>query len=335
VFLITHMLIVCTALATAFVGSASAQDKTALRTLVVTEPVHGTGYLPLYVAMQKGYFADEGLDIKIITIESGSVPTNAVLTGQAFAFIAGPEHTAFAKLKGAELRVIVNVVGRGNLYYVAAKGTEPAPGANMHDYVKGKAIGVGYFGGTPNSITRFLLKKWGLDAKNDVSLIELTAAGVVAAVKSRNAQIGVVQEPQITQGIRENLWGEPFFNFPKENGDYAYSTLNVRLDTIQKEPETVQKFVRAVVRGLKATHADPSAAAAMAKKEFPTMAPEDLKATLDRSFADQLWSKDGFVSREAWATAHSVVRNADVLKQDVGYDEVVDMQFVQAVQAGK
>ena len=89
-----------------------------------------------------------------------------MLTGQAFAFIAGPEHTAFAKLKGAELRVIVNVVDRGkNLYYSAAKGKEPAAGAKMGEYFKGKSIAVGPFGGTPNSITRFLLKKWGLDAK--------------------------------------------------------------------------------------------------------------------------------------------------------------------------
>jgi NitT/TauT family transport system substrate-binding protein len=321
-------------IALALAGSAFAQTKP-LRTLVVTEPVHGIGYLPLYVAMRSGFFADEGLEIKTVTIESGSAPTNAVLTGQAFAYIAGPEHNAFAKLKGAELRLVVNVVARGNLYYVAAKGREPAAGTKMGDYVKGKTIAVGFYGGTPNSITRFLLKKWGLDAKNDVTMIELTANGIVAAVKTGNAQIGVVQEPQITQGIRNNLWGEPFFNFPKENGDYAYSALSVRLDTIQKDPETVHKFVRAVIRGLKATHADPAKAAAIAKQEFPTMAAEDLKATLDRSFADELWSPDGFVSPEAWATAHSVVRNADVLKQDVGYGQVVDMQFVQAVKAGK
>ena len=60
--------------------------------------------------------------MKIVTIESGAGHTNAVLTGQAFAFIGGPEHNAFAKAKGAELRAVVNVVDRGNVYFVAAKG---------------------------------------------------------------------------------------------------------------------------------------------------------------------------------------------------------------------
>jgi NitT/TauT family transport system substrate-binding protein len=119
------------------VGSAFAQGNTPLRTLVVTEPVHGIGYLPLYVAMQKGFFANQGLEIKTVTIESGSAPTNAVLSGQAFAFIAGPEHNAFAKLKGAELRLIVNVVNRGNLYYTATKGKAPPPGIDSGSYFKG------------------------------------------------------------------------------------------------------------------------------------------------------------------------------------------------------
>jgi len=120
-FLAIHKLAASVVLALTLASSAFGQGKP-MRALVVTEPVHGIGYLPLYVAMRNGYFADEGLEIKIVTIESGSAPTNAVLTGQAFAYIAGPEHNAFAKLKGAELRLVVNVVARGNLYYVAAKG---------------------------------------------------------------------------------------------------------------------------------------------------------------------------------------------------------------------
>jgi NitT/TauT family transport system substrate-binding protein len=321
-----------TAAAFGLVGPALGQSKPPLKTLTVTEPVHGIGYLPLYVAIQKGYFADEGLAVRTLTIESGSVPTNAVLSGQAFAFIAGPEHTAFAKLKGGELRVIANVVQRGNLYYVAPKGKEPTTGADLGQYFKGKAIATGYYGGTPNSITRYLLKKWRLDVNSDVRLMELTANGINAALKAGAVHIAAVQEPQLTQGIRENLWSEPFLNFPKQQGDYAYSALCVRLASIQEDRETVQKFVRAVVRGLRATQTDPTDATAIAKKEFPTMAQDDMKATLDRAFADELWSRNGFVSHEAWATSHAVVRAADVLKQDVPYEGVIDMQFVNAVE---
>ncbi len=302
----------------------------AARELLVAEPVHSTGYLPLYIAMAKGYFDD--VTVKIVTIESGSGHTNAVLSGQAFAFIGGPEHNAFAKAKGAELRAVVNCVDRGNVYFCAAKGQEPT-GTDWPAYFKGKTIAVGPFGGTPNSITRYLLAKWKLDAKKDVTLIETANSATIAVVRGRQAQIGEATEPFVTQGVRNNVWGEPFFNVPKELGPYAYSTLNVRLDTIQKEPELVRTFVRGMIKGLKLLYADPGEASEIAKAQFPTMPLDDMRSTLDRSFKDEMWSRDGMVSRPAWATASAVVREAGILKSDIKYDEIIDMSFVEAVRA--
>ncbi len=136
---------------------ARAQTKEVL----IAEPVHGTGYLPLYIGIAKNLFED--VTVKIVTIETGAGHTNAVLSGQAFAFIGGPEHCAYAKAKGAELRAVVNCVDRGNVYYCAAKGQEPA-NTDWASYFKGKTIATSGYGGTPNSITRYLLKKWKLDA---------------------------------------------------------------------------------------------------------------------------------------------------------------------------
>jgi NitT/TauT family transport system substrate-binding protein len=163
----------------------------------------------------------------------------------------------------------------------------------------------------------------------------MSNGAVIAAVKTGNADIGVTTEPILTRGIVQKIWGEPIYNIPKELGPYAYSTLNVRLDAIKEEPEVVAAFVKGVVKGLKLTYADPDKAVAIAKKEFPTMSTGDLKATLDRSFADQMWSKDGMVSAESWKTGSTVVRKAGILKKDVAYDEIIDMQFVKAALAMK
>ena len=306
--------------------------RAAAKEILVAEPVHGTGYLPLYIAMSKGFFDEANVTVNLVTIETGGGHTNAVLSGQAFAFIGGPEHNAFAKAKGAELRAVVHCVDRGNVYINAIKGQEPKD-ANWPAYFKDKSIALGPYSGTPNSIMRYLLAKWNLDAKRDVSLIEVPNSAVPAAVKGGQATIGVVTEPMITQGIRSGLWGEPFFNVPKELGPYAYSTINVRLDSIQKEPETVKGFVRGMVKGLKFLYANPTESADIAKKQFPTMALDDLKATLDRSFKDEMWSKDGMISKQSWITARSVVREAGILKTDVNYEEIIDMSFVESVRA--
>jgi len=325
-----------------FLGTAAAASaalvvkphiaRAAKHELLVAEPVHSTGYLPMYIAMAKDYFAEADINVKIVTIETGAGHTNAVLSGQAFAFIGGPEHNAFAKAKGAELRAVVHCVDRGNVYFCAEKGLEPK-GRDFTSFIKGKAIATGGFGGTPNSITRYLIKKWGLDAKTDVTVVETANSAILAAVRGKRAQIGCSTEPFITQGVKNNVWSEPFFNVPKELGPYAYSTINVRLDSIQKEPEVVRGFVKGMVKGLKFLYANPSEAAEIAKKQFPTMALEDLKATLDRSFKDQMWSKDCLISKEAWATGSAVVREAGILKTDVKYEEIIDMSFVESVRA--
>src|ERR1700745_1073625 len=156
--------------------------KAAAREVLIAEPVHSTGYLPLYVGMAKGYFED--VTVKIVTIETGSGHTNAVLSGQAFAFIGGPEHCAFAKAKGAELRAVVHCVDRGNVCFCAAKGLQPE-GGDFTSFVKGKALATGGFGGTPNSITRYLLKKWKLDAKNEVTLGETAHLGIPPPVQGQ------------------------------------------------------------------------------------------------------------------------------------------------------
>src|ERR1700675_3933437 len=197
----------------------------AARELLVAEPVHSTGYLPLYIAMAKGYFED--ITVKIVTIETGGGHTNAVLSGQAFAFIGGPEHNAYAKAKGAELRCVVHCVDRGNVYFCATKGNEPK-NTDWPAYFKGQAIALGPYGGTPNAITRYLLKKWNLDAKADVTLHEVPNSAVPSAVRGGQAKIAVTTEPMIAQGKKQGLWDEPFYNVPKELGPYAYSTINIR-----------------------------------------------------------------------------------------------------------
>ena len=131
--------------------------RAAAREILIAEPVHSTGYLPLYIAMSKGFFDEANVSVSLVTIESGGGHTNAVLSGQAFAFIGGPEHNAFAKAKGAELRAVVHCVDRGNIYFCAAQGFEPA-NTDWPDYFRHKTIAVGPFGGTPNSITRYLLE---------------------------------------------------------------------------------------------------------------------------------------------------------------------------------
>src|SRR2546427_11090535 len=64
--------------------------RAAARELLVAEPVHSTGYLPMYIAIANGYFAEADIGVKIVTIVTGSGHTHAELSGQAIALPRRP-----------------------------------------------------------------------------------------------------------------------------------------------------------------------------------------------------------------------------------------------------
>src|SRR6185312_6404869 len=108
----------------------------------------------------------------------------------------------------------------------------------------------------------------------------------------------------------------------------AWTTVNVRGDTVEKQPQLVERFMRALTKGLKATYSDHAQTIAIAKQEFPSMAVEDLTAAVERTLKDELWSKDGFIEPAAWAMAQDVARDSGLLKQEVPYSDIIDMRFV-------
>ena len=97
-----HVRALLTALTIALAAFATTASQAAEK-IIIAEPVHGTGYLPLYVGIHKGFFSDEGLDVSAVTMLAAGAHRNATLTKQAWGFIGGPEHNAFVKAKGGEL----------------------------------------------------------------------------------------------------------------------------------------------------------------------------------------------------------------------------------------
>ncbi|HEY1361719.1 MAG TPA: ABC transporter substrate-binding protein [Xanthobacteraceae bacterium] len=302
----------------------------AARELLLAEPIHHVGFLPIYLARHKGYFKDEGIELKTAVMPSGGF-INATLAGDAFAYIASVDHNAFARANGKSLIAVSNLLGHANIYMMARTDIPPMTG-DLPSYLRGKRIGVSSYGGTPNNVLRYFLKKWNLDARKDVTLIEVANSSVVpATIKAKQADLGVSSEPFITQLYKQGLWTQPIFNAGKELGPFVDTAMSVRGDMIEKDPATVKSFVKAVVRALIYTDTHRDEMLGFAKAEFPTASEEDLKASLDRAFADGIFSPDGIITPESWTTGETIVLEAGILKQHVPYDEVIDMRFVNQV----
>ncbi|MCL1631393.1 ABC transporter substrate-binding protein [Sporolactobacillus sp. CPB3-1] len=316
-------------------GCAPHQAKQETKKLVIAEPVHLIAYLPLYVAIDKGYFKKEGLDVKTITATGGAHVTS-VVSGDAWGVIGGPDSNQIANYKSKDpITSVVNVVNRANVYLMANKklNLKGHSDKDLAEFMRGKTIAAGRYGGSPNLLTRYLLMKVGLDPKKDVKLEEpADAAAVVSLVSQGKADMANGAEPQINEGIKKGAWGEPFYGFPSL-GDYAYSVVSVKESTIKKDPKTVQKFVNAMLKGLKLVNENKAEAFKVLKKEFPTTPEASLQAAMDRAYNDNLWSKDGYITRAAVAKPMEVVKKTGIYTKGYKYSKLVDMEFVK--KAGK
>lgn len=298
--------------------------------IIIAEPVHGAGFLPVYVAKDKGYFKEEGLDVTLDTMDGGAM-IPAVVSGRAFALTASVDRNAMAKVGGKDVKAVVNLDERANIYLMARKDLMPIT-TDLPTFLKGKRIAVGVYGGTPNSMLRYLLAtKWHLTPGTDVTIVETTSSPLIlAAVAAKQADLGVNSEPFIMQGMRQGVWDEPIYA-AKDLGIYADTAVSVRGESIRDDPQTVHGFVKAMVRALVYANTHKDEMIDFAKKEFPAAPPDGLTASLDRIYKDHIYSTDGYIPPEAWTLGNAVVKEGGVLKEDVAYDDVIDMRFVKEV----
>jgi NitT/TauT family transport system substrate-binding protein len=324
-------------------ASTPAANAEGVTSLVIAEPVHNLGYLPLYVAIDEGIFEKNGLDVSITTQSSGGgAHVNAVLAGQAWGYIGGPEHNGFVKAQDSagdtEIKAIANVVNRGNVYMVAADGVEAPELTDVEEaaaFLEGKSIVTGAYGGTPNSILRYILDQGGLTT-DDITLIETAdAAAPLSIVSQGQADFALVAEPIVTQGVEEGIWQEPFISVPTVLGDYAYSTINVPVKSYTEGdgPEVAQAFVDSITEALELIKSDRSIAEKVATSQFDNLDPAIIASVLDKAYADNLWPDDATISESAAALSLAVARGAGALTDSddpATYADVVDLQFVES-----
>ena len=126
-------------------------------------------YLPLYVAIDEGFFAQQGLDLTKETAGAPTVALSAVISGSAQFSIHGPEWTAIAASKGAPVDIIANVVN-GAAVWIA---TTPDFKFDSIKDIKGRKVVTGLMPTTSTSLFMKLLKENGMDPKTDVDMIQV------------------------------------------------------------------------------------------------------------------------------------------------------------------
>jgi NitT/TauT family transport system substrate-binding protein len=257
-------------------GSALAQNKK----VVISQAFQSMLYLPLYVGINNGSFAKQGLDVVKETAGAPSAALAAVISNSAQFSLHGPEWPAIAASKGAPVQIVANCVNGAAVWITT---TPDFKFTSVKD-LKGETVVTGQMPTTSTSLFIKLLKENGMDPEKDVKMLQVPIGTEIGAFVAGQGKVAVMYEPGLDQAVAKGM--KVVLGFPKLYGPYAFSAITTRTDA---DPEITQKFVNGLEAALRSLRADPAAAVAIAKKEFPTLDPAVVENAVKRMIEDNVY----------------------------------------------
>jgi NitT/TauT family transport system substrate-binding protein len=258
--------------------------------VVLSQAFQSMLYLPLYVAIDEGFFTQQGLDLTKETAGAPTVALSAVISGSAQFSIHGPEWTAIAASKGAPVDIIANVVN-GAAVWLA---TSPDFKFNSIKDIKGQKVVTGLMPTTSTSLFIKLLKENGMDAKTDVDMIQVAIGSEPGPFLAKQANVAVMYEPGLDQAVAKGM--KVVFGFPKAYGAYAFSAVTARNDV---DPDIAQRVVNGMEMAMRFMAKDQDKTVEIAKKEFPTLDPAVVEASVKRMLADGVYPPSVDITADA------------------------------------
>ena len=277
-------------------------------------------FAPFYVAVEKGYFKDEGISLKFDYGWETDI-LKLVGTGELSFAVASGDQVLLARSQGLPVVYVANWYRRFPVAVVslAEKGIrEPSD-------LKGKKIGIPALFGASYIGWRALLYAQGLD-EGDFNLQEIGYTQVESLTK------GLV-DAAICYAMNEpvRLRQEGYEVNVILVADYMNLTSNGLItneETIQENPQLVRGMVRAFLRGLEYTVNHPDEAFEIAKKYVPEMG-DDQKAVLEEAIKFWTASELGKSDRATWEATQKIMKEMGLLTREVNVEEAFTNEFVE------
>lgn len=286
----------------------------------LSEVTHSAFYAPLYVAMENGYFKDEGIAIDLILTSGADKVAAAVLSGDVQIGFAGPESAIYVYNGGEEdyLVTFAGLTKRDGQFIVGKDEQE----FNWND-LKGKEVLVGRKGGMPALNFLNALKNAGIDPAE----VNLNYSVEFAALSgSYIAGIGDyvnLFEPNATK-LESEGYGKVVASVGEKSGSVPYTAFYTQLSYFNEHKDILEKFTRALEKGIiyVKDHNEEEIAKVIAP-QFPDSSVNNLKTILKRYKDYDSWLPNGFISEEIFRNLEDIMLDNDLIKEYVPYDTLV------------
>lgn len=223
-------------------GRLPAQSKP-LRDYRVGYPLGGSTSF-FWVAHRSGAFEKHGIKVQPIYIRGGTMGIQAALSGDLYLQLQGASTVVSAWAQGAKELQFIGAVGN-KLDYILVT----APSIRKPEDLKGKRIGVSQLGASTDFIARLAVRRLGLNAEKDVTIIGSGGQGERWAALSGGHIHATVLQPPFTLIARKA--GNPvLIDFSKEDFEYTIAGPLTTRSFIKSERETVMNFMRGLADGM-------------------------------------------------------------------------------------
>ena len=163
-------------------GVSSPGSGSSAKEVTLNEVAHSIFYAPMYVAIEEGYFKEEGIDLTLVTGFGADKTMTAVLTDEADIGFMGSESTIYT-YAGDTQDYVVNFAQRTQRAGNFLVSRTPVENFSW-DMLKGTDVLGGRAGGMPEMVFEFILRKNGIDPKADLNIDQSIDFGSTAAAFS-------------------------------------------------------------------------------------------------------------------------------------------------------
>lgn len=313
-------------LAAVFGLAGCGTKNTNLKTVRLNEVAHSIFYAPQYVAMELGYFEDEGIDLELTTGFGADKTATAVISGDADIAFMGPEATIYQYNEGNE-NYLVNFAQltqrAGNFVVSRTKDDD----FRWEDLIGKEVIG-GRPGGMPEMVFEYVLKKHGIDPQKDINLVQnIDFANTSGAFVGGAGDYTVEFEPSATL-IEEEGAGYVVASVGTESGYVPYTAYSTTKKFLAKNKELLQSFTKAIEKGQK--YVEEHTAAEVAKVIAPQFKETDEKTIekiIDRYAQQDSYKTNTYFEEDSFTLIQDILEEAGELSQRVPYEELVTTEF--------
>lgn len=310
-------------------GCSGAQE---LQKVELHEVTRSVFYAPQYVAISKGFFAEEGLEINVTTSGGSDKAMSALLSGQADICLAGPETGVYVVNEGkADHPIIVGQLTKRDGSYLV--GRQPEPNFDWKS-LQGKTIIGGRAGGMPLMTLQYVLKSHGLMPGSDVEVIDSIQFNLMGgAFDGGTGDYVTLFEPTATEFELAGK-GHIVANVGLASGEVPYTVYLVSQTTLKENSDFVKRFLRAVYRAQVWIQAASDEEVAMAMEPFfPDASLDSLKIVANSYRETDSWKQDPVMQEADYNRLLDIIQEAGELSARPNFQTLVDNRIAEQVVA--